>query len=359
MDKILTIIIPTYNMEKYLDKCLTSLIISDENMTLLEVLVINDGSKDNSSSIAHKYEKYYPNTFRVIDKENGNYGSCINRGLKEITGKYVKVLDADDYFDTQVFDEFISFLKKQNVDLVINDFSIVDEEAKRLEEYNFNLPASKSFTLSDFPKGIHEWIWHHAMTYSSSIFDKIQYHQTENISYTDDEWVLLPMSMVKKVCYFPHDMYQYLRGREGQTFDPKILLRSFDMRIKVAKAMVKGYEELYERSSEEARKFMEHKLVQRLKPLYYFYLVKHNTPEGNRQIKEFDLYVKERSTRIFSLCTCTSVNFVNWKFIRNWRNSSYKAHTVMLAALILLEKFHKYTYNMSVSRMPKQLKRQK
>lgn len=146
---------------------------------------------------------------------------------------------------------------------------------------------------------------------------------------------------------------------EGQTFDPKILLRSFDMRIKVAKAMVKGYEELYERSSEEARKFMEHKLVQRLKPLYYFYLVKHNTPEGNRQIKEFDLYVKERSTRIFSLCTCTSVNFVNWKFIRNWRNSSYKAHTVMLAALILLEKFHKYTYNMSVPRMPKQLKRQK
>lgn len=79
------------------------------------------------------------------------------------------MLDADDYFDTQVFDEFISFLKKQNVDLVINDFSIVDEEAKRLEEYNFNLPASKSFTLSDFPKGIHEWIWHHAMTYSSSI----------------------------------------------------------------------------------------------------------------------------------------------------------------------------------------------
>ena len=87
-------------MEKYLDKCLTSLIVSDDKMPLLEVLVINDGSKDRSSEIAHSYEQKYPQTFRVIDKENGNYGSCINRGLKEATGKYVKVLDADDWFDT-------------------------------------------------------------------------------------------------------------------------------------------------------------------------------------------------------------------------------------------------------------------
>ena len=90
MNKILTIIIPTYNMEKYLRRCLDSLIIDEEGMKQLEVLVINDGSKDSSSQIAHEYQDKYPDTFRVIDKENGNYGSCINRGLKEATGKYVK-----------------------------------------------------------------------------------------------------------------------------------------------------------------------------------------------------------------------------------------------------------------------------
>ena len=105
MDKILSIIVPTYNMEKYLERCLSSLIVSDEQMAMLEVLVINDGSKDRSSEIAHGYESRYPDTFRVIDKTNGHYGSCVNRGLQEATGKYVKVLDADDWFNTENFAE--------------------------------------------------------------------------------------------------------------------------------------------------------------------------------------------------------------------------------------------------------------
>ena len=107
MIKLLTIVIPTYNMEAYLNRCLDSLLVSDEQMQLLEVLVINDGSKDNSSAIAHEYEAKYPNTFRVIDKENGNYGSCVNRGLKEASGKYIKVLDADDWFDTTEFEKYL------------------------------------------------------------------------------------------------------------------------------------------------------------------------------------------------------------------------------------------------------------
>ena len=95
MEKLLTIIVPTYNMEAYLDKCLTSLIVGEsgeEQMCMLEVLVINDGSTDDSSAIAHRYEERYPQTFKVIDKENGNYGSCINVALSVATGKYIKIL---------------------------------------------------------------------------------------------------------------------------------------------------------------------------------------------------------------------------------------------------------------------------
>ena len=109
MEKLLTLIIPTYNMEKYLRTCLGSLIIG-EWQELLEVLVINDGSKDSSSAIAHEYANKHPESFHVIDKENGNYGSCVNRGLKEATGKYVKVLDADDSFDTANFENYLCFL---------------------------------------------------------------------------------------------------------------------------------------------------------------------------------------------------------------------------------------------------------
>ena len=99
-EKLLTIIIPTYNMERLLPKCLSSLLIKEENIfSMLEVLVIIDGAMDSSSQIAHSFQDKFPSVFRVIDKENGNYGSCVNRGLSECKGKYIKILDADDSFD--------------------------------------------------------------------------------------------------------------------------------------------------------------------------------------------------------------------------------------------------------------------
>ena len=108
---VLTVVIPTYNMQGFLNRCLDSLIVDSALMDSLEVPVINDGSKDNSSVIAHTYQDRFPYTFRVIDKENGNYGSCINRGLAEAKGKYIKVLDADDWFNTKEFEVFLKALK--------------------------------------------------------------------------------------------------------------------------------------------------------------------------------------------------------------------------------------------------------
>src|SRR5574344_1213565 len=116
MNKILTIIIPTYNMEKYLRRCLDSLIIDEEGMKQLEVLVINDGSKDSSSQIAHEYQDKYPDMFRVIDKENGGHGSCCNVGLREAKGKYIRFLDSDDWFDQKNFPKFIELLQALDVD---------------------------------------------------------------------------------------------------------------------------------------------------------------------------------------------------------------------------------------------------
>ena len=94
--KLLTVIVPSYNMEKYLLKCLGSLIVAPELMERIEVIVVNDGSTDRTSEIAHSFEVKFPGVFRVIDKENGHYGSCVNAGLKMASGVFAKILDADD-----------------------------------------------------------------------------------------------------------------------------------------------------------------------------------------------------------------------------------------------------------------------
>lgn len=222
MDKILTIIIPTYNMEKYLRHCLDSLIVP--NMDKVEVLVINDGSKDSSSAIGHEYQDKYPQTFRVIDKENGNYGSCVNRGLKEATGKYVKVLDADDSFDNETFTTFIDRLQKIDADLVLTDFVNVDEEDKEnskseYSQYYPNIPQESNFDFKEFINHDDYTFYGqmHGFTYRTQMVKNMRYHQTEGISYTDQEWVFMPVTKVNSCIYLPLVLYRYLVGRNGQT----------------------------------------------------------------------------------------------------------------------------------------------
>lgn len=219
---ILTIIIPTYNMEKYLRHCLDSLIVP--NMDKVEVLVINDGSKDSSSVIGHEYQDKYPQTFRVIDKENGNYGSCVNRGLKEAKGKYVKVLDADDSFNKDAFRVFIDELCNIDADLVLTDFVTVDEDdnttSKSIYSKTYkNIQKNVSFDFVNFINQPSYTFYGqmHGFTYRTQLLKDMHYHQTEGISYTDQEWVFKPVSCVKTCYYIPVVLYRYLVGRSGQT----------------------------------------------------------------------------------------------------------------------------------------------
>lgn len=225
-NKILTIVIPTYNMEKYISKCLTSLIIKDEELLeRIEVLVVIDGSKDKSSEIAHKYSELYPQTFRVIDKDNGNYGSCVNKGLAEAQGKYIKVLDADDYFDTNEFLLYVKDLADLDVDLVLTPFFRVNEDGKMLREKRYSFPVGVALDATMLNEA--DNIEMHAFTYRVEMLRSFGYQQTEGISYTDTEWVMIPLPYIKTFAYLKYNVYRYLVGREGQTVDETVILRNY------------------------------------------------------------------------------------------------------------------------------------
>lgn len=323
MNKILSVIVPTYNMENYLHKCLGSLLVSEKNRESLEVLVVNDGSKDSSSQIAHEYEDKYPQIFKVIDKENGNYGSCINRGLKEATGKYVKVLDADDCYVPETLDKFLEYLQYIDVDFIINDFLVMDEYGAVTETYTFDLPTDSLFTLCDIPSAMISWLWHHAITYRTSILQEIKYRQTEGISYTDDEWVFMPMIKVESVAYFPYVLYNYLYGREGQTFDPRVLISSFSQRVAVVKSMAEYYTWISDKMSAAQQYFMTEKLLRRTVVLYYFYLSREYSNEGNEVLKEFDLFIRQQVPDIYDMLGQYKDRITGYRIIKGWRESHY------------------------------------
>ena len=107
MGKVLTVIVPVYNMEKYIRQCLESLVIG-------EVL---DGSKDGSAEIAYEFVEQYPDTFRIIYKANGGHGSAITTGLMMASGEYVKILDSDDWVERDAFCRLVDCLETEGTEL--------------------------------------------------------------------------------------------------------------------------------------------------------------------------------------------------------------------------------------------------
>lgn len=294
MQKLLTIVIPTYNMQDYLHRCLKSLVLKDERlMSQLEVLVINDGSKDNSSAIAHEYEAKYPNTFRVIDKENGNYGSCVNRGLKEATSKYIKVLDADDWFNTEEFEKYLTALKQMDVDLVLTNYSIVDAGSMSASvAYKHNLQKGIIYTFRDCNAdevGIYTM---HAVAYRTQMLRDIYYTQTEGISYTDSEWVHLPLYSVKTMAYLDFNVYQYLVGREGQTMDPKVMMRTINHHEIIARSLIENEEK--HPSEGFAHVTIKRQIEYLLIKVYRIRLALQDEVSFNQEeMTAFDTYIKE------------------------------------------------------------------
>ena len=201
-------------MENYLEACLDSLLT--DNMSLIEVLVINDGSQDSSYDIAKRYGNKYPETFIVIDKGNGNYGSCVNVGLRRATGKYIKVLDADDCFNTRVFEAYLNDIKECDTDMVISDYVKVYPDFETI--VSCDIPEKKIVDFRELCKDNNIWnLWMHNVAYKRELLLSIDYKQTEGISYTDQEWIFSPFTAVKTAVYFKLPLYRYTLGREGQT----------------------------------------------------------------------------------------------------------------------------------------------
>lgn len=322
MDKILTVIIPTYNMSAYLRRCLDSLLVSTVVRPLLEVLVINDGSKDNSSEIAHEYETKYPNTFRVIDKENGNYGSCINRGLKEANGKYIRVLDADDWFDTNELNKFILQLKDVDVDMILTPYNIVDNSGKITNKMNYEDISFGDIFLFQNYSNISVYLAMHSLTYRTELLRNINYVQTEGISYTDNEWVFFPQHFVQTCVYIPFIIYNYVVGREGQTIDPKVLAKNASHNEKLVRSMIKFSNSLVDLNKNTySNQRLENQIAYLTMLVYRTCLILQDKESwDNEFLKSFDMFIyKERNKIYKQMSRLKYRKYLPIHYVRFWR----------------------------------------
>lgn len=219
--KYLSVIIPFYNSTATLEKaamsCLDSRVLND-----IEVIMVNDGSKDNSLEVARSIEQKYPNSVRVIDKPNGGKGSCMNVGIKNATGKYLRELDSDDYFADGSIVEFISKIKslQTDVDAIHTDYLFVYLQTG--EKEIVKVADLKNCEVIDLmtqvlPNLSYQNYTMHSLTYRTDFLHQISFVQSEGISYTDTEYIYYPLTVTSTMVAFNLVLYCYCVGLEGQT----------------------------------------------------------------------------------------------------------------------------------------------
>ena len=213
---LLSIVIPAYNVELFLEETVLS-IASSKYSSETEILIVNDGSTDGTKNVAEKLATQY-HCVKIINKSNGGHGSTINTGIKNATGKYFRLLDGDDWFDTKEFDKYIELLKKEDSDIIFTDLMecFIKSDLKRPVTYYTHLPAYKTVHLDEvsFP----EWgPMLPTTTIKTKLLQNFGLKLDEHCFYVDQEYNLACYLSAKTATYYPLMIYQYRLERDGQS----------------------------------------------------------------------------------------------------------------------------------------------
>lgn len=268
MRKLLTVVIPVYNTECFLRECLDSL-LSTELAKATELLVVDDGSADNSGQIADEYEEKYSDIVKAIHKENGGHGSAINTGIASATGQYFKVVDSDDSVETAAYEAYLrrlGELAETDCDLVATPFACVwykktgrrnirhafameqrtDEPKQcRIKQQDRKIEGAEAFRRNEILpfKNIAErlHVRMHEWTIRTALLQEHSIRLSEHCFYVDMQYILFPVPWIKTVCILDERVYCYRIGEEGQSVSIRNMQKNREQHRKVMRSLMCFY----------------------------------------------------------------------------------------------------------------------
>ena len=302
MNKILTISIASYNAEKDIPRCLDSFIRSSV-LNKLDIIVVNDGSSDNTYKIASEYAKNYPNSIRVIDKENGGHGSTINAGISYAKGKYFKIVDSDDWVDEDSIEKLVNYLENSNVDLVYNPFHTVNYSDHKILELIDDkpdyIPYHKIIDVKDL-KGI-ESLHMHSMTFKTDLIKKVGPIIDEHCFYVDMEYCIYPLTYINSIVYLEAPVYEYLLGSSTQSVSTISFIKRRNEHKRVVQSLISYYQEKCSNADEKIKKLILRRINQAVIMQLIIY-IKMKSSEGKSELFDFiELLKKDNFVLDFSV----------------------------------------------------------
>ena len=239
MEKILSVSVAAYNLESMIRQCLDSF-IRPEILEKVEVLVTDDGSKDQTREIVAEYEKKYPGSFKLIAQKNAGPGSTVNSGLAHATGKYFRMVDGDDWVNTNEMEAYLTYLEEHDTDMVCTSYCCVDHETgkKRLEMLKTDI-MDREIQFEQVANDL--LLAMHNVTYKTSIL-KENSIRLDNGFYTDLEYLLFPTPYIHTVAFLSQTIYMYRVSLSTQSMNIKSLQKNVQMHRDVLEHLLREYE---------------------------------------------------------------------------------------------------------------------
>ncbi|MCR5373886.1 MAG: glycosyltransferase [Lachnospiraceae bacterium] len=301
--KLLSIAIPCYNSAAYMSHAIETLLTGGEDV---EIIIVDDGStKDNTAEIADKYAAEYPSIVKAVHQENGGHGEAVNTGIKNATGLYFKVVDSDDWVDTDAYAQILEALHKivegpETVDMLLSNYVYEKEgqKHKKVMRYDDVVPIRKIFTWDDcgrFKKG--QYILMHSVIYRTELLRECGLKLPKHTFYVDNLFVYVPLPYVKKMYYIDVDFYRYFIGRDDQSVNESVMIKRIDQQIRVNELMVEAVD-LFSIKNPKLRRYMFNYL-EIITVITTIMLIRSGTEENLEKKRDLWTYLKEYDLRLF------------------------------------------------------------
>ncbi|MEG0962625.1 MAG: glycosyltransferase [Lachnospiraceae bacterium] len=300
--KLLSVAIPCYNSQDYMEHCIETLLTGGEDV---EILIVDDGSKDRTAEIADNYAEKFPTIVKVIHQENGGHGEAVNAGIRNATGLYFKVVDSDDWVDEDAYKKILEKLKElsggcKTLDMLISNFVYEKEGVthKKVMKYTGILPEEEIFgwdKAKHFRKG--KYILMHSVIYRTQLLRECGLELPKHTFYVDNLFVYVPLPYVKNMYYLNVDFYRYFIGREDQSVNESVMIKRIDQQIKVNKIMVEMVD-IWKLPNRKLRKYMFNYL-EIITVVSTIMCIRSGTQENLEKKRELWKYIKEFDIRLF------------------------------------------------------------
>ena len=315
--KLITFGVPCYNSAAYMDKCIKSLLVAGEEA---EIILIDDGSKDETPAIADRWAREYPDIIRVIHQPNGGHGEGVNQGLANASGLYYKVVDSDDWLDKDSLLAVMAKLRriaamKKPLDMIICNYVYehVEDDTRKVIRYKNVFPVNRPFTwrhTRPFLPG--QFLLMHSVIYRTQLLRDCGVKLPKHTFYVDNVFVYQPLPWVESMIYYDLDLYRYFIGRADQSVNEKVMMGRMDQQLRVTKIMVDS-PDLFALRPEQKRlqKYMKQYLAMMV-TICSVFLVLEGSEKSLKKREELWSYIREKDQRLYDMLrhtiTCAATN---------------------------------------------------